>query len=89
MMNVLPIHNADSRTPEIVGDSVLEVGSLEEAYKAFEENFAALQEAREIQVVGLSDGSDAPVAQLEVVKGLETRDRQLRATIERMQSGEN
>jgi serine/threonine protein kinase len=58
--------------------------SLEEAYQAFEENFAALQDAREIQIVGMPDGGNAPATQTEVVRKLEARDRQLRATIARM-----
>ncbi|MEK7948967.1 serine/threonine-protein kinase [Luteolibacter soli] len=66
----------------------LEIASLEQAYQAFEKNFTALQEAREIQMVGMPDGSGAPPEQNEVVKKLEARDRQLRATISRMSNGE-
>jgi serine/threonine protein kinase len=70
--------------PEIAGEPLLEMASLEEAYQAFEENFAALQGAREIQIVGLPDGSPPPASQAEEVKKLEARDRQLRATLERL-----
>ncbi|MEO5914772.1 MAG: serine/threonine-protein kinase [Luteolibacter sp.] len=71
-------------SPEIAGEPLLEMGSLEEAYQAFEANFAALQDAREIQIVGMPDGSAPPAAQAGVVKNLEARDRQLRATLARM-----
>ncbi len=80
---------ADLRAPEAVGEPLLEMRSLKEAYLTFEENFAALQEAREILVVGISDGGAAPASQTEVVKKLEARDRQLRAMIKRMQDGKN
>ncbi|RYD62395.1 MAG: serine/threonine protein kinase, partial [Verrucomicrobiaceae bacterium] len=84
MMKSLPNHKAASPTPDIAGEPLLGIDSLEEAYQAFEENFAALQEAREIQVVGMPDGGDPPRDQADVVKKLEARDRQLRETIARM-----
>ena len=84
MMKSLPDHEAAPETP---GEPLLEMGSLEEAYQAFEENFAALQDAREIQMVGMPDGGNPPPEQTEVVKKLEARDRQLRATISRMSKG--
>jgi len=84
MMKSLPDQGSGSPAPEIAGEPLLEMGSLEKAYQAFEENFAALQEAREIQGVGMPDGGNAPPQQTEVVKKLEVRDRQLRATILRM-----
>lgn len=87
MMKGSPFKLAGTRAPEIAGDAMLEMGSLEEAYQAFEENFVALQEARRIQVVGMPAGGDAPVTQAEVVKKLEARDRQLRALIARMPKG--
>ncbi|RYD21452.1 MAG: serine/threonine protein kinase [Verrucomicrobiaceae bacterium] len=68
------VHEGPTREPR----------SLEEAYQEFEQNFAALQEARRIQIVGMPGGSAAPAAQAAVVAELETRDRQLRATIQRM-----
>jgi serine/threonine protein kinase len=72
-----------------VQETALEPLSLEEAYRAFEKNFAALQEAREIQVVGMPDGRNAPPGQTEVIRKLEVRDRQLRGAILRMsESGE-
>lgn len=83
-MKGLPADKAGPRASEDAEGQLLEMASLEEAYQAFEENFAALQQAREIQVVGLPDGRDAPASQVEVVKKLEARDRQLRATILRM-----
>lgn len=70
--------------PQAPAEPVLEMKSLKDAYQAFEENFTALQEARRIQMVGLPDGRDAPATQADMVKILEARDRQLRATIERM-----
>ncbi len=82
-----PNHKVGPHAPEMVGEPLLKMKSVEEAYQAFEENFAALQEAREIQVVGLPDGRDAPATQNEVVKKLEARDWQLRATIVRLQNG--
>ena len=80
-----PIHQAGSRSLKISDEPL----SLEEAYQAFEENFAALQEARRIQIVGMPDGGSAPAAQAEMVKKLEARDRQLRAMIVRMPKGGN
>ncbi len=87
MIKGSPVNKTGPPAPENVGEPLLEMGSLEEAYQAFGENFAALQEAREIQVVGLPDGGDAPAAQTEVVRAFEARDRQLRATISRMTKG--
>ena len=75
---------AGPSVPETVAEPLLEMASLKAAYQAFEENFAALQEARQIQLVGMPDGGVAPPNQAEVVKKLEVRDRQLRATILRM-----
>ena len=80
---------AGPRAPEIAEEPLLEMESLEEVYQAFEENFAALQEAREIQIVGLPDGGAPPATQAEVVKKLETRDRQLRARIVEIPKGRN
>lgn len=67
----------------------LEMRSLEEAYQAFEENFIALQQAREIQIVGMPDGTEETPMQRELMKQLELRDRQLRAVIERMTEGDD
>jgi serine/threonine protein kinase len=89
MMKSLRNNEAASPAPESPAEPLLEMRSLEEAYQAFEENFAALQEAREIQVVGMPDGGDPPREQTEVVKKLDARDRQLRATISRMSRGGN
>ncbi|MES2924408.1 MAG: protein kinase [Verrucomicrobiota bacterium] len=89
LMKGSPVHKASPSASDVAGDPLLEMGSLEEAYQAFEENFAALQQAREIQVVGLPDGGSAPPAQAEVVRKLEARDRQLRATIARVPKGGN
>jgi serine/threonine protein kinase len=75
--------------PELAGDFMPEIESLEEAYRAFEENFAALQEAREILVAGMPDGGKSPENQSEVVQQLEVRDRHLRAAILRMSEGED
>lgn len=83
------VHKSNSVGPEIVGKPLSGTGSLAEAYGAFEDNFVALQEAREIQIVGMPDGKEATSAQREVLKKLETRDRQLRATILQMTKGEN
>ncbi len=85
----LPIPQPDPRVMETVEEPLLEMTSLEEVYQAFEKNFALLQEAREIQVVGMPDGGDAPATQTEVVRELEARDQHLRATMERMQDGGN
>lgn len=83
------VHKTGPNAPEIAGDPLLKMGSLEETYQAFEENFAALQEARGIQIVGMPNGGPPPESQAEVVKNLEARDRQLRATIARMPKGGN
>lgn len=80
---------AGSQDPETIDGPLLEMKSLQEAYQAFEENFATLQEARKLQTVGMPDGNDAPAGQAEVVKKLEARDRQLRATILRMSKAGN
>lgn len=74
------IHRANTRAAE----TLLPMASLDDAYHAFEENFARLQKAREIQIVGTPEGSPAPPEHGEVVRKLEIRDRQLRATITRM-----
>lgn len=76
-------------TSKKVEEPLLEYGSPQQAYQAFEENFTELQKAREIQIVGMPDGRPAPAAQTKVVKKLEARDRQLRATIQRMPKGGN
>ncbi|WP_367875201.1 serine/threonine-protein kinase [Luteolibacter sp. Populi] len=82
-----PNHEGGPPSSEMSEEPLLEMESLEKAYQAFEENFAALQEARGIQIVGMPDGGNAPREQPEVVKKLEARDRQLRATILRMSKG--
>ena len=89
MIKGQPVPKTGPHPPGVAGEPLLEMGSLEEAYQAFEENFAALQEAREIQVVGMPNGEPAPAAQAEVVKKMEARDRQLRATLARMPKGAN
>jgi serine/threonine protein kinase len=89
IMKRLPGQDAGLTVAETGSEPLLEMGSLEEAYQSFEENFTALQEAREIQVVGMPDSRDTPPNQAEVVKKLETRDRQLRAAILRMLEGGN
>ncbi|MES2439079.1 MAG: serine/threonine-protein kinase [Verrucomicrobiota bacterium] len=85
----LPVRRPAPSPLEITAEPLLEMASLEQAYQAFEENFAALQQARELQIVGLPDGSAPPASHAEVVKKLETRDRQLRATLARMPKGGN
>lgn len=75
--------------PDPAGETLLETASLEQAYQAFEENFAALQEAREIQVVGMPDGGKPPPEHSAVVQKLEARDQQLRAVISRLSKREN
>ncbi|RYD41307.1 MAG: serine/threonine protein kinase, partial [Verrucomicrobiaceae bacterium] len=84
VMRASPARGGEFNRAGVSGEPVVEMESLDQAYRAFEENFTALQEARRIQVVGMPGGSAAPAAQAEVVAELETRDRQLRATIERM-----
>jgi len=84
MMKDTPADDAGLLSSKTVGEPLLEMESLEKTYQAFEENFAALQQAREIQLAGMPDGGDAPPSQSEVVKELEARDRQLRAAIKRM-----
>ncbi|HEY1120038.1 MAG TPA: serine/threonine-protein kinase [Haloferula sp.] len=84
IMKGSPNQEAGTSAAGSVGEPLLEMDTLEEAYQAFEENFTALQEAREIQMVGMPDGQTAPPEHNELVKKLETRDRQLRATISRM-----
>jgi serine/threonine protein kinase len=74
----------DPLASKVVGEPFMEMESLENAYQAFEDNYAALQEARKMQFVGMPDGGDAPPSQSEVVKELEARDRQLRTMIKRM-----
>ena len=86
LMNRQSNHGTGAPAPQ-AGEALLEGGSLEETYLAFEENFAALQEARKVQAVGMPDGKSAPPNQDEVVEKLETRDRQLRAAILRMSKG--
>ncbi len=87
MMKGRLVDHADPDAPELAGEPILEMESLKLAYQAFEKNFTALQEAREIQVVGKPDGGDAPAEQAAMVKQLAARDRQLRATILRMSMG--
>jgi serine/threonine protein kinase len=89
MIKGVPDHVGGGSSPETATANPLDPPSVDEAYLAFEENFAALQQAREIQVVGMPDGSDAPVNHADVVKELEARDRQLRATIARMTNQRN
>lgn len=81
MRNGTPVQKEPSA---VSAEPLLEMKSLKDAYQAFEENFTALQEARRIQMVGLPDGRAAPATQADMVKILENRDRQLRATIDRM-----
>lgn len=83
------IHRAGHHVQDFAGTPWAAPESLVEAYRAFEENFSALQEARRIQVVGMPDGSDAPAAQTEELKKLEARDQQLRATINHMDGEAN
>lgn len=84
-----PVDQVGFGAPEAIGEPMLEIGSLENAYQAFEVNFAALQEAREIQIVGAPDGGDPPAAREVRLKALEARDRQLRLAISRMAEGGN
>lgn len=84
VMKNRPIDEPGSRTPVVAGEPLLEIASLNDAYHAFEENFLQLQQAREIQIVGTPDGKPISADHGEAIKKLETRDRQLRATILQM-----
>ncbi len=87
MIQGQPLSKTSPPPPATTTEPLLEMASLEEAYQAFEENFAALQAARELQIVGLPDGSPPLSSHAELVKNLEARDRQLRATLARMPKG--
>lgn len=79
-----PILGKVEPAPAVADPAQVKFASLEDAYRAFEENFSALQYARELQLVGMPGGEPAPPLHAEFVKRLEDHDREIRAAIERM-----
>lgn len=77
-------HSPDHQPSSSSTEPLPEFASLDDAYQAFEQNFTALQEARQIQHVGQPDGSQAPPGHAEALRTLEARDKHLRAAILRM-----